>query len=84
MKNISSSGRKESERNAKIEKIVLEIMKDMKTLKENMIQYNFHLKMETVDISDYFPMQSDADINKFMVRDEEWNHRRKVLTHKLL
>lgn len=33
--------------------------------------------MDTVDISKYFPLTSDAQLSEFMNPDAEWNQRRK-------
>ena len=54
-----------------------ELLQETKEIKQHLIQYNFHMKMDTVDISEYFPLKSDGDIRTFMNNDEEWNSRKK-------
>lgn len=50
IKTISLTSRKDSDKNCKIESTVIEILKEIKDLKKNMVQYIFHMRMETVDI----------------------------------
>lgn len=53
-------------------------------LKEDMRLYNYHMKMETVDISETFPLKDLESLEKFMDRtDEEWPRKRKAFHHLL-
>ena len=69
--------RLQSERMKKIESGVLELMKENREIKEQLVQYNFHQKMDTVDMSQFFPLKSDDDIDRFMKQDKEWTRRMK-------
>ena len=60
---------------------MMEILKDTKEIKHHLVQYNFHVKMDTVDISPYFPLKTDADLEKFMNDDDEWTNRKKESIH---
>ena len=57
----------------------MDLLKETKEMKHHLIQYNFHLRMDTVDISPFFPLQSNEDLNKFLQRDEEWIQRKKEI-----
>ena len=37
------------------------------------------MRMDTVDMSEYFPLKSDEQLMRFMQPDEEWNLRKKVI-----
>lgn len=57
---------------------MLEVLKETKEIKQNLIQYNYHLRMDTVDVSHLFPLQTDDDVREFLRNDQEWNQRKKV------
>ena len=69
--------RLQTEKNTKIETGVLEVLKEVKEIKQHLIQYNYIMRMESVDISHLFPFKSNDDVNTFMNRDQGWNERRK-------
>lgn len=67
--------------NEQTNKIVIEMLKD---IKEEMRQYNFHIKMETADVGKYFPLDCDEDLQEFMDRGHpEWPSRMKGFYHLL-
>ena len=67
-----------ADRSGKIENCLLELLKETKEVKQQLIQYNYHVRMDSVDISHLFPLGSEADIATFMKHDENWNQRRKA------
>lgn len=77
MKYNNENTRLQSEKSTKIETSVAELLKETKEIKKHLIQYNFHMKMDTVDLSEYFPLKTDAQLKKFMQHDDEWNLRKK-------
>lgn len=47
-------------------------------------QFMFHIKMSVNDISEFFPLESDAALEKFLNRsDPEWERRRNGFYHLL-
>lgn len=56
---------------------MLQLITETKELKQHFMEFNFHVKMDTIDMSDYFPLTSDSDIQNFMRHDDEWNQRKK-------
>lgn len=56
---------------------MVDLLKETKEVKKQLVQYNYHVRMDTVDISHFFPLQSDEDLKTFMLQDQEWNQRRK-------
>lgn len=73
--------RLKNERDNKIENTLLQILSESKEIKKSIMEYNFHLKMDNVDLSEYFPFNTDGDLNRFMRNDEGWNQRKKVLIY---
>ena len=67
-----------TQRNSNIESNVLELLKEVKDIKHQLVQYNYHVRMDTVSIAHLFPLKSDDDLKTFLEQDEEWNQRRKV------
>lgn len=67
-----------SEKTKNIENNVAEILEDTREIKTTLLQYSFHVRMETADIAEYFPIKSDEDLNKFMLHDDQWSLRKKV------
>lgn len=78
VKAMSSTTRKDSDKNCKIEIMVEDVLKEIREIKKDMMKYNFHMRMDTVDLNNYFPVKSDEDIDRFLEQDEEWNLRKKV------
>ena len=66
-----------AEKSAKIEDCLLELLKETKEMKQQLIKYNYHVKMESGDISSMFPLENDEQLNNFMKQDQEWDKRRK-------
>lgn len=78
MKYHNESIRLQNDRNCKIETGMRELLSETKEIKQHLMEYNFLMKMDTVDLSDYLPFQTDDDLHRFMKRDDEWNQQRKV------
>lgn len=70
--------RLQSERSARIEAGMVELLRETKEIKTHLMEYNFHMRMDTVDLSEYLPFKTDEDLKRFMKPDEEWNQRKKV------
>lgn len=60
-----------------IESKMGEVLKETKDMKKHLLQYNFHLRMDTADITHLFPLQNCSDIRGFLKRDDEWPQRKK-------
>lgn len=60
-----------------MENSVKELTLDIKEMKQSLMQFQFHIRMDTADIHQYFPLDSDDDLQRFMNEDEDWNQRRK-------
>lgn len=73
----NENNRLQSERSSKIENSVMQLLKETKEIKTCLLEFNFHIRMDTVDISDYFPLQTDEQLSRFMKADDEWNQRKK-------
>lgn len=56
---------------------MLDLLRETKEIKKHIMEYNFHMRMDTVDISDYLPFNSDDEIKNFMMHDNEWIQRKK-------
>ena len=54
------------------------LLNDTKEIKEQLILFNYHQRMDTIDVSKYFPLMCDDDINMFMKEDDELNQRKKA------
>lgn len=62
-------------------KTVISLLTDIKS---DMKEFTYHMMMDTVDLSMYFPLKSDDDLSKFMNRnDDEWELRKKGFYHLL-
>ena len=70
--------RVQTDRTNKIEAGVFQVLKEIKEMKDHLVQYNYSLRMDLVDMSQYFPITCDGDIDRFMKKDEEWNQRKKA------
>lgn len=70
--------RLQSDRTSKIEQGMLQLLKETKEIKQHLLEYNCHMRMDTVDVSDYFPLNSDEQLQQFMKHDDEWNKRKKA------
>ena len=66
-----------AQKNSNLEQNVLELLKETKEIKQHLVHYNYHMRMDTADISHFFPLKSNEDLKKFMAQDEEWNQRKK-------
>ena len=60
---------------------MVELLKEVREMKEHLVQYNYHQRMDTVDISKFLPLRSDAALQEFMKPDENWNQRKKARSH---
>ena len=56
---------------------MLEILDNTKEIKNTMQQHSFHMKMDTTDISNFFPIRNDEAMETFMKQDDDWHLRRK-------
>lgn len=52
-------------------------------IKQDIRRFNFHIKMDMIDMSLYFPLENDASLAEFMAKDEDWEKRRKGFHHLL-
>lgn len=53
------------------------IWTEVKEIKADLKQYTFHLKMKCVDISDFFPLESDRKLEEFLDKShEDWESRK--------
>lgn len=76
--------RSNHERLMSTEQSMKTIIDMLKEIKEDMRQYNFHLKMETADVGKFFPLSCDEDLQDFMDRKHpEWPKRMKGFYHLL-
>lgn len=58
------------------------ILSLLKEIKDDMKELTYHRKMDSVDLSVFFPVDSDEDLNNFLNRDhEDWAARRKAFYH---
>ena len=73
--------RLQTERNHRIEHGMTELLKETREIKEHLMQYNYHMRMDTADITPFFPLETDDDVLNFLKQDEEWNQRRKASLH---
>ena len=56
----------------------------VKDVKEDMKKYTFHMRMDYCDVGQFFPLQSDQDLQKFMDRQHpDWHLRMKGFNHLL-
>lgn len=56
----------------------------VREIKDDMKQFTFHMRMDSVDLSEFFPLNTDDDVKRFMDRDdEEWPLRRRGFYHLL-
>lgn len=68
-------------RNESDTKMVIDLLREIKS---DMRQFTFHMRMDSVDLSEYFPLRNDKDLDRFMNReDEEWPLRRRGFYHLL-
>lgn len=57
--------------------ILLDIQKDLR-------KFTFHMRMDTVDISDFFPVNDDETLEKFLDKDHpDWQLRKRGFYHLL-
>lgn len=66
-----------AQRNSNVENVVLELLKETKEMKKHFVEYNYHLRMDTIDLTPYFPLKSQADVTAFMNNDQ-WENKRKA------
>lgn len=60
------------------------IISMMMEIKDDMKQFSFHMRMDSIDISEFFPLKSDDDLKRFMDKShEEWPLRRRGFYHLL-
>lgn len=60
---------------------ILSTLQDVKT---DLKQFCFHTKMDTNDISDFFPLKNEHSLNSFMNKNHpDWNARRHGFYHLL-
>ena len=56
----------------------------LKEIKEDLKQYTFHQKMDTNDVSDFFPIKSEESLKSFLDRKhQDWNARKHGFYHLL-
>lgn len=60
-----------------MEQCVQEVLKESREIKHHLVRFNYFVRMDTADISHFFPLKSNHDLKRFMEQDEEWNQRRK-------
>lgn len=60
-----------------IEACLFELLKETKDMKKHLLQYNFQLRMDTADMTPFFPIRNSTDISAFLKRDDEWQQRKK-------
>ena len=66
------------------EKNMKDVLDMLKEIKDDMRQYNFHMKMDTADVGKYFPLDCDKDLQEFMDRSNNgWQSRMKGFHHLL-
>ena len=53
-------------------------------VKEDMQQYTYHMKMDTSDVSEFFPLKDECSIKQFMDRNHtDWDTRKHGFYHLL-
>lgn len=53
-------------------------------LKNDMKEFSYYMKMDSTDMSDFFPLRTAEDLQRFMDKShEEWPLRRKGFNHLL-
>ena len=77
LKYNNENERLQSERTLRIENSVQQLAAETREIKKHLMEYNFHLRMDTVDMSEYFPLRSDEQLQRFLQQDDEWNQRKK-------
>ena len=61
-----------------------DIMQMLREIKHEIAQFSYHIKMDSVDMSDFFPLKSNADLKRFIDKShDEWPQRRKGFQHLL-
>lgn len=56
----------------------------LSAIQKDMKQFSFHMRMDTVDVSEFFPLESNAQLQRFLDRShEEWPLRRRGFYHLL-
>lgn len=60
------------------------VVQMLKEIKVDMKQYTYHMRMDCVDVSEFFPLSDATDLARFMDRShKEWDLRRKGFYHLL-
>lgn len=60
------------------------IMSMLNEIKKDIQQFSFHMRMDSIDVSDFFPLKNDDDLKRFMDKNhEEWPLRRRGFYHLL-
>ena len=56
----------------------------LQDIKDGMLQFSYHMKMDTIDISSFFPVKDEESLQLFMDRKHpDWNARRHGFYHLL-
>lgn len=62
----------------------LNIMDMLRDIKEELKQFTFYIRMNSVDVSDFFPLKNDKDLALFLDKShEDWERRRRGFHHLL-
>ena len=84
MQGMSDTTRSNHQKLANNEKFQETVIETLHEIKSDMKKYIFHVNMQSVDISDFFPLKSGEDLEKFMDKsDEQWMDRRNGFYHLL-
>lgn len=60
------------------------MMSMLQEIKEGMLKNNYHMKMDTNDVSDFFPIKDEQSLKLFMDRTHsEWDARKHGFYHLL-
>ena len=63
---------------------MLTVISMLKEIKSDMMQFNYHMRMDSADLSEFFPLADDNSLQKFMNRDDDqWPLRRRGFYHLL-
>lgn len=54
------------------------LLKHVVDIKKDFRQHKYHMEMQNVDLSEYFPLESDHQLQRFLDKtDGEWEERKK-------
>lgn len=84
LQNTNDIVRQNNEKLTCTEYCVKNIAGMLKEMKDDMKQYMFHIQMDRTDLSDFFPLENDEALERFMDKThEDWEARKFGFYHLL-